>query len=52
MFDWELDYLARKERIKDLMRDAEQAQRIDTAQPGANIARWLGKQMIKWGSKL
>jgi hypothetical protein len=59
LFDWELDYLARKEHVKDLIREVEQAQLIDAAQFGADqagsqskVTHWLGSQMIKWGSKL
>ncbi len=54
----EFDFLARKERCKDLIREAEHEHLIQVArqQPGnweshQKIANWLGAQVLKWGSK-
>jgi hypothetical protein len=54
------DFLARHERYKDLLREAEHKRLIQTARlqrVGNRVAHrkvtgWLSIQMVKWGSKL
>ena len=59
MFQSDLDYLAHKERIREFVREAEQAQLVcgvqSQAEDGGSHVRvidWIGHQMVKWGTKL
>jgi hypothetical protein len=56
----DIDFLTRKERCQDLMREAEQERLIGIAklqqskQPGSwqRVVHWMGIQLIKLGLKL
>jgi hypothetical protein len=51
----QLDYLVRKERYQDFIREAErEGLRQMVKQPSIHqqVVRWLGAQMVKWGSTL
>jgi hypothetical protein len=56
----DIDFLARKERCQDLMREAEQERLVEVAklqqpnQPSLwpRVVRWIGIQLIKLGLKL
>ena len=60
MFAVEIDYLVRNEQYKDLQREVARQKLIETAKPRYSgdtlslrrLARWIGTQMVKWGSKL
>lgn len=59
MFPFEVDYFARKERSKDLQREAACDQLLHEAglETGAwdgprKVAHWVGGQLVKLGSKL
>jgi hypothetical protein len=55
-----LDYLARKERIKDLLREADRERLINTAslsysrhwKPYRRLVGWLGVQLVTLGWQL
>lgn len=59
MYPTELDFLARQEQYKDLLREAERERLIRATAPQSpglwglsqQVANWLGAQMVKWGSK-
>jgi len=54
------DYLVQKEKLQDLIREAEQDRLLQIAKLQKagqwrlhrNLAAWIGIQMIKWGSRL
>jgi hypothetical protein len=56
----DVDFLARKERQQELLREAEQErlaeeakqQQSETKPPLRKAAGWLGDQMVKLGTKL
>jgi hypothetical protein len=60
MFPEDMDYLARKERQKDLLREVEasQLQQKNTQQRekpdrlDRKAAQWVGQQMVRWGQEL
>lgn len=60
MFITDIDLLARHERYKDLVHEAEHERLIHLAelqQPDHSgihwkFTGWVGDQMVKWGSKL
>jgi hypothetical protein len=60
MLPGDLDFMTRKERQQELLREAEREQLIQLAQLSRagepkthrKAAGWLGHQMVKWGSKL
>ena len=60
MFSPDIHYLVGKEKYKDLRRDAERHQLIQTARLGRpdkkesvrRMAGWIGSQLMTWGSKL
>ena len=60
MHSLEIDYLVMQEQHKDRLRNIEREQLLQVAklQHGIDLksyrkaTRWLGKQMVKWGSKL
>lgn len=60
MHSLEIDYLVIQQQHKDRLRNIEHEQLLQVAklQPGINTklyrktTSWLGRQMVKWGSKL
>ena len=60
MHSLEVEYLVRQEYYKDRLRELERERLLQAAglQQGVDFksyrkaANWLGKQMVKWGSKL
>jgi len=58
MWPNEVEYLARKERQQELLREAEREQLAQQANSEADgqglrqAAGWIGNQMVKWGTKL
>ena len=60
MFSPDIHYLVSKEKYKDLRRDAERHQLIQTVRlrrPDKRellrkMADWIGSQLLTWGSKL
>jgi hypothetical protein len=60
MLPEDMDYLARKERQKDLLREVEasQLQQKSTGQQekpdrlDRKAAQWVGQQMVRWGQEL
>lgn len=60
MLPEDMDYLARKERQKDLLREVEanQLQQKSTRQQerpdrlDRKAAQWVGQQMVRWGQEL
>lgn len=60
MHSLEIDYLVMQEQHKDRLRNIERERLIQAAglQHGIDlksyrkVTGWLGKQMVKWGSKL
>ena len=60
MFSLEVHYLVGKEKYKDLRRDAERHQLIQTTRLGRpdkreslrRMAGWLGSRLVMWGSML
>ncbi len=60
MFSPEINLLVQQEKCKDRLRDIEHqqllqaagVQRVANLQSHRKAAGWLGKQMVKWGSKL
>lgn len=55
-----MDYLAQKERVRDMLRAAERDRLVQMAKQQKanpqgwhrNLAAWMGVQMVRWGSKL
>jgi hypothetical protein len=60
MFSPDIHYLVGQEKYKDMRRDAERHQLIQTARLGRpdkrdslrRIAGWLGAHLVAWGSRL
>ena len=60
MFSPDIQYLVGQEKLKDLRRDAERRQLIQTARVRRpdkkeslrRMAGWFGCQLMTWGSKL
>ena len=60
MHSLEIDYLVVQEQHKDRLRELERERLLQAAglRQGVDLksyrkaANWLGKQMVKWGSKL
>ena len=60
MFSPDIHYLVGQEKLKDMRRDAERHQLIQTARLGRpnkrealrRMAGWLGSQLVSWGSML
>jgi hypothetical protein len=54
-----LDYWARLERYKDLVREADRARLVSQAQNGqkrgnclSGVLIWLGRRLVVWGRRL